>query len=190
MKKIFEAVITAVFLVITGAMLFIFPDSFLKYVCFGVGGFLLALAAIKLLIGLISGSLLFRIFPVAFLGIAGICLIKYHTALLEVIPVIAGICFLLYDLLKLFLAFRIRAVFPKAFLPMFVPAAIGVAIALAIIILNSLIPSLVVKCLGVLLIYNGIDSVFSAVVKKKKDDAQKQDDKRPGVIEADFEEKD
>ena len=97
---------------------------------------------------------------------------------------------MLYDLLKLFLAFRIRAVFPKAFLPMFVPAAIGVAIALAIIILNSLIPSLVVKFLGVLLIYNGIDSVFSAVVKKKKDDAQKKDDKRPGVIEAYFEEKD
>ena len=68
-------------------------------------------------------------------------------------------------------------------------ALIGIGLAVLIIAFSWLATDIILRCIGVLLIYNSVENIFSAIVSKPDSDNKKKADKKD-VVEAESEEAD
>lgn len=189
MKKFLSVALTSIILLAAGLCLVINPGLFMGYVCYIAGGVAIVIAAIKLFTAYKSNTIAKESPACIILLILGIVLIVLQSSILTVFPLIIGICFLVYGLLKLIKAFSLKATRPEAYKKLLISALIGIGLAIFIIAFSGLLSFMIYQLIGVLLIYNSLENIFSEIVAKPESENKKKAGKK-NVVEAESEDAD
>lgn len=189
MKKLLSISLTSIIFLVAGICLVVNPGLFMDYICYIAGGVAIAIAAIKFYSAYKNNTISKETPACVVLLILGIVLIVLKASILGVFPLIIGICFLVYGLLKLIKAFSLKTTKPEAYKKLLISALIGIGLAVLIIAFSWLATDIILRCIGVLLIYNSVENIFSAIVSKPDSDNKKKADKKD-VVEAESEEAD
>ena len=190
MKKLLSISLTSIIFLAAGLCLVINPGLFMDYICYIAGGVAIIIAAIKFYSAYKNNTIAKESPACVVLLILGIVLIVLKASILGVFPLIIGICFLVYGLLKLIKAFALKAAKPDAYKKLLISALIGIGLAILIIAFSWLATDIILRCIGVLLIYNSVENIFSAIVSKPESDNSKKKADKKATVEAESEEAD
>lgn len=181
MKKFLSISLTSIILLAAGLCLVIDPDLFMNYVCYIAGGIAIVIAAIKFYSAYKNNTISKESPACIILLILGIVLIVLKAQILGVFPLIIGICFLVYGLLKLITAFSLKNTRPDAYKKLLISALIGIGFAIIVIAFSWLAADIILRIIGVLLIYNSLENIFSAIVAKPEAENKKKAVKKEAV---------
>ena len=190
MKKFLSISLTSIIFLIAGICLVVNPGLFMDYICYIAGGVAIVIAAIKFFSAYKNNTIAKETPACIVLLILGIVLIVLKASILGVFPLIIGICFLVYGLLKLIKAFSLKETKPEAYKKLLISALIGIGLAVLIIAFSWLATDIILRCIGVLLIYNSVENIFSAIVAKPDSDNSKKKSDKKEAVEAEAEESD
>ena len=174
MKKILSSALTSLILLAAGLCLVINPGAFMHYACYIAGGIAIAIAAIKFLTAYKNNTIAKETVPCVILLALGIVLIVLKGSILEIFPLIIGICFLVYGLLRLVAAFAIKQINESAFKKLLISAIIEIVLAILIIVLKGVLTTYIYYLIGALLIYSAFENIFSIIVAKPEDESKKK----------------
>ena len=181
MKKFLSISLTSIILLAAGLCLVIDPGLFMNYVCYIAGGIAIVIAAIKFFSAYKNNTVAKESPLCIILLILGIVLIVLKAQILGVFPLIIGICFLVYGLLKLITAFSLKNTRPDAYKKLLISALIGIGFAIIVIAFSWLAANIIMRIIGILLIYNSLENIFSAIVAKPETENKKKAVKKEAV---------
>ncbi|MBE6682482.1 MAG: hypothetical protein E7600_09410 [Ruminococcaceae bacterium] len=189
MKKFLNELLTSLVLLASGILLLIYPMESADTACYLAGAICIIIAVIKFILSMKNFTFIFKTIHCILLFSLGITLITFKSIIIGTLPVIVGTFFLIYGSVKLFAAFMVRAFSKTTFIKLFVSALIGIVLAVVIILFHGFANEIIFRLIGVLLIYNAVENIFSAIISKPFS-KRKEKDSKDDRIHAEFEDAD
>lgn len=166
MKRILTSSLVSLIFLAIGLCLVINPGSFMDFVCYIAGAVSIVIAAIRFYMAYRKNTIAKEAFFCIMLLALGVVLIVLKDSILGIFPLIIGICFLVYGLLKIIKAFSFKNSNEATFKKLLISALIGIGLSVLILAFSWLATNLIQRFIGVLLIYNCVENIFSAIVAK------------------------
>ena len=172
MKKFFLTALVAIILLASGVFL-AFYTEYANIACYILGGVSILLACLKFFDAYRKNTIKKDVLLCILLLVLGLVLIFLKDELITILPIIIGVCVVVYELVKIIKNFSLSKTNSKAFIMLLVSSLIGVIFAVVNVCLIKTIENNTKLILtGALLIYYGLQYIFSTAVISFKDDTQ------------------
>ena len=168
MKKFFASAIISFVLLFAGLCLAIIPSAFMNILCYFAGTTCIILSAVKFLTAYKKNNMYIQVPFCVMLLMLGFVLVLLQAQIINILPLIVGVCFLVYGLTKLNTANAFKNISSEIYKKLLISALVGIAMSLLIIILSNFIGEIIYRLIGVLLIYNSAENIFSKIISSKK----------------------
>lgn len=169
MKKFLMTALIAIVLLASGVFLAFFTE-YADIACYVLGSVSILIAGLKFFDAYRKNTIKKDVFFCILMLVLGIVMIFLKEELINILPVIMGVCVIVYELVKLIKNFSLSRTHSKAFIMILVSSLIGVIFAVVNICLMNVDKEVKLILMGALLIFYGIQYIFSTAVLNFKDD--------------------
>ena len=150
--------------IIIGLILTFFPSMVADTICYVLGAVCLIAACVYLYRCIKTHSKISNsTTALAFLAL-GLILVIFQSSIFAALPLTAGVCLLVFSLLKLYTAFAFfkynRALFGK----LLVPAIINAILGILLILLRDKADDIIIRIIGVILLYCACEGIISKLL--------------------------
>ncbi len=166
MKKLIYASLVSIVMIAVGICLLIYPVEFITWACYIIGALSIIIAALKFFFAYRNSSLKNEIFTCLCFLVVGILLCVIQQKVAEVLPLITGICLLVYGFLKLYGSFTFKKQDETVFKKLAISSGISIVLSIIIILCRNLDAEIIFRIIGAILMYNAADNIFSCVIVK------------------------
>lgn len=164
-SKIFKSGVAGTVVVIAlGLVLTFFPQTVADTIFYVLGTVCLVAACFYLYKCIKKESSLLNAFSaLAYLAL-GLILVIFQSPIFSVLPLTAGICMLVFSLLKLYTAFSFRKQNRALFKKLLVPCVINAILGIVLILTRNLANDIITRIIGVILLYCACEGIVTKLL--------------------------
>ncbi len=185
--KVFKnGVIATLAMIALGLLLTFLPGFFANTICYILGTLCLIASLFYIYKAVKKESTVVNaLSALAFLTL-GLILVIFQRSIFDALPLTAGICLLFFGLLKLQTAFTFRKTNPLLFKKLLIPAAVNALLGILLIILRSQATDLVIRIIGVILLYCACEGIVVKLLIKADGSNTSVQEKNEKQLEAEY----
>jgi len=165
-KILKSGVVGTVVIIALGLLLTFFSETVANTIFYVMGAFCLLAACFYLYKCIKKEATVVNAFSaLAYLAL-GLILVIFQSAIFSALPLTAGICLLVFGLLKLYTAFTFRKTNSTLFKKLLIPAAINAVLGIVLILIRDIADNIIIQVIGVILLYCACEGIISKLVIK------------------------